>query len=313
MNKNWKKDILPYMPESIVGAINKLPTTVICSATEIRLRAGGYSSVSVGRENKVLFNGDKAIMLSPTEMSEMFAKVCDGAIFKHENNIPKGFITIQGGHRVGFCGRAVYTDGKITNIADISSIVFRISRQIINCSSEIISEIVSHDYIYSTLIVGEPCSGKTTILSDISRLISLLGYRVAVVDERNEIGAKYHCIIQKDIGNLTDVLSEYTKGDGMMTALRCLSPQVMICDEIGGLDDVNAMLESVNAGVPIIATTHAMNEQQLFERPQIERLIDHGVIDKIIFLCGRNSPGKIRKVIGINKYDKDNWSSDFID
>ncbi len=313
MNKNWKKDILPFMPESIAFAINKLPTSVVCSVMEIRLRVGGYSSVSLGRENKVLFDNNNPIILSSAEMNDVFTKVCDGAIFKHENNIPKGFITIKGGHRVGFCGRAVYTDGKISNIADISSIVFRVSRQIINCSSEIISEIVSDDYIYSTLIVGEPCSGKTTILSDLSRMISVLGYRVAVIDERNEIGAKYDCVVQKDIGNFSDVLSEYSKGDGMMTALRCLSPQVMICDEIGGLDDVNAMLEAVNAGVPIIATTHAVNEQQLFERPQIERLIDHGAIDKVVFLKGCNTPGKIRKVIGINKYDKNNWSSDSVD
>lgn len=313
MNRNWKTDILPYLPSEIVKAINKLPTSSACQLTEIRIRVGGYSSVTIGIENKILYYDEKPICVSYEQMNKVFSKLCDGAVFKHENSIPKGYITIKGGHRVGFCGRAIYTDGKITNITDISSVVFRISKQINNCSSQIINEIISDNYIYSTLIAGEPCSGKTTILSDIARMMSLLGYRCCVIDERNEISAMLESKPQKDIGCLTDVLSEYKKGDGMMIALRCMSPQVMICDEIGGMDDVNAMLEAVNAGVPIISSTHAINEEQLLERPQIERLIDHSAIDKIIFLEGSKTPGKIRKVITVNRYDQNSWNSDACD
>ena len=306
---NWKEEILPFIPDRAVTAINKLPTSVLCKITEIRLRSSGVCSITAGTENRILFYDNQPITLSPDEIKHAFSRLCDGAIFKYENCIPKGYITISGGHRVGFCGKAIYTNGTITNITDISSIVFRISKQIINCSDKLINEIVSDDYVYSTLIVGEPCSGKTTLLTDIARMLSILGFRSCVIDERNEISAMCASMPGKNVGNLTDVLSEYSKSDGLMTALRCLSPQVMICDEIGGSDDVNAILEAVNAGVPIIVSTHAISEQQLLERPQIERLIDHGAIDKIIILQGSKSPGKIRKVIKVNRYDENSWNS----
>ena len=130
------------------------------------------------------------------------------------------------------------------------------------------------------------------------------------MDERGEICSVYEGVPQKDIGSLTDVLNGYSKGDGMMTALRCLSPQLIICDEIGSRSDADAMLEAMNAGVPVIATAHASNEDDLLGRPQIERLVDYGAIDKIFFLQGNANPGVVRKVITVNRYDEDSWNSD---
>ena len=108
MNNNWKNELSSYLPETIITAINKLPTSVVCSVSEIRLRAGGYSSVTVKKENKPLFDNNKPIILYSSQIHEVFNKICDGAVFKHENSIPKGYITIKGGHRVGFCGRAIH-------------------------------------------------------------------------------------------------------------------------------------------------------------------------------------------------------------
>ena len=65
-----------------------------------------------------------------------------------------------------------------------------------------------------------------------------------------------------------------------------------------------------NAGVPVIATAHASNEDDLLGRPQIERLVDYGAIDKIFFLQGNSNPGVVRKVITVNRYDEDSWNSD---
>ena len=87
------------------------------------------------------------------------------------------------------------------------------------------------------------------------------------------------------------MLNGYSKGDGMMTALRCLSPQLIICDEIGSRSDADAMLEAMNAGVPVIATAHASNEDDLLGRPQIERLVDYGAIDKNILFTGKCKSG----------------------
>ena len=307
----WQSEIYPYLGQRISKYIEKLPTSTLCNISEIRLRANGAVSVTVGNKNTIVYNEkNEPLSLELSENSEIFTRLCNGTVYQFENQIKNGYITIQGGHRVGFCGTAIYEGDRLVTLKDITSITFRISRQIKNAAREIIGNIINDDKIYSALIVSEPCGGKTTILSDLARLVSNLGKRCAVVDERGEICSVYEGVPQKDIGSLTDVLNGYSKGDGMMTALRCLSPQLIICDEIGSRSDADAMLEAMNACVPVIATAHASNEDDLLGRPQIERLVDYGAIDKIFFLQGNANPGVVRKVITVNRYDEDSWNSD---
>ena len=97
----------------------------------------------------------------------------------------------------------------------------------------------------------------------------------------------------------------------MMVALRTLSPQVLVCDEIGTEEETEQMLEAMNAGVPILASAHAHDEEELFNRPQIKRLIDAGAISKIVLLKGARAPGRVRKVLTVNRYDdEDFWCGD---
>lgn len=310
----WKNEILTYFDDDLTECILKLPTSVLTSLNEIRLRCYGCVSVTVGNRNYIVKDkNNNDYTLLPEDLESIFVKLCNGTVCKYESQIRNGFITVNGGHRVGFCGTAIYDDDTLVSICDISSITFRISREVKNAAREIIGNLISDDKIYSALIVSEPCGGKTTILTDLARLMSNMGKRCAVVDERGEICSVHNAVPQKDVGKLTDVLNGYSKGDGMMRALRCLSPQVIICDEIGSQGDVDAMLEAMNAGVPVIATAHAVNEDELIDRPQIERLVDYGAIDKIVFLKGSSSPGTVRKVITVNKYDKNYWNSDFDD
>lgn len=309
----WKEDIFPYLSDEIIEAINILPTSVLQNISEIRLRSNGAVSVSLYNENRILHRFKKPLVLTSEQIDNIFNLLCDGTVYKFENQIKNGFITIKGGHRVGFCGTAIYDGEEILTISDISSIVFRISRQIKNSAREIIGNIYDGNKLYSTLIVSEPCGGKTTILTDLARLLSSLGVRCTVVDERSEICSVYKGKAQKDIGMLTDVLNEYKKGEGMSCALRCLSPQVIICDEIGAADDIDLIIETMNAGVPVIATAHASTEDELFDRPQIERLIDSGAIDKIIVLKGNSAPGVIKNIITVNQYEQSTWNSNLDD
>ncbi len=65
-------------------------------------------------------------------------------------------------------------DGKVKNISYINSLNFRISKQIEGASHHILQYIldIPNNSIYSTLIVGTPGSGKTTILKDLIKTIS---------------------------------------------------------------------------------------------------------------------------------------------
>lgn len=310
----WQADLFKYFNSDIIDSLTKLSVSVFNNINEIRFSSGGFVSVSVKSDNLILKNArGEPIKFTLDEMNKMCSKLFDGTMYKFENQIKNGYITITGGHRVGFCGTAVYNSDNIVTVKNITSMSFRISRQIKNAAREVIGNIMSDGIVCSALIVSEPCGGKTTILTDLARLISNSGKRCAVIDERGEICSVYNGVPHKDIGKLTYVFDGYSKRDGMMIALRSMSPQVIICDEIGSTHDVQAMLDAMNAGVPVIATAHASDEDELFSRPQIEKMINYGAIDKIIFLKGASAPGAVKKVLTVNEYDEDYWNSDDID
>ena len=136
---------------------------------EIRVRNNLPLILKLGEKEKVL-----EYKITTEDINYIFQKICENSIYTYQNQIANGFITIQGGNRVGIVGTAVIKDGQVTNFNYISSLNFRISRQIIGCSNLIMPEIidVASNSIYNTLIISPPGMGKTTLLKDIIRNIS---------------------------------------------------------------------------------------------------------------------------------------------
>ena len=127
----------------------------------------------------------------------------------------QGFITIQGGHRIGVAGRIVADRQGVRLMKFISFVNVRVAHQVRGCADGIM------EYLYArsgtgvrfrnTLIVSPPRSGKTTLLRDVIRQVSeggqdIPGMTVGVVDERSELGACYQGVPQNDLGPRTDVL-----------------------------------------------------------------------------------------------------------
>lgn len=178
--------------------------------------------------------------------------VCDNSIYSYQKEICEGYITIKGGHRIGVAGNSVIENGKVINIRYISSLNFRVAKQIIGCSNNMLHNIVNNEEnsIYNTLIVSPPGAGKTTLLRDIVRNISsgtnlLEGQTVGVVDERGEISAMYKGEIQNNLGPRTDVLLNIPKPIGMRMLIRSMSPQVIVADEIGSNEDIIAIKDAL--------------------------------------------------------------------
>ena len=299
-------ELYPYFKKEWCALIQKQPQELLKKATEIRFRAGKGCSISCGDGNYPV----EGLKITAADMQELLEKICRGAVYRFENQAENGYIPLPGGHRAGICGSFVRDENAVIRIRDLSSVNFRICRDVKGIAEELYSKLLCDGKFCSTLIVSEPSGGKTTLLTDLVRVLSKNGYRSAVVDERGEIGAVFQGIPQKDLGELTDVLDGYPKPYGMMVALRTLSPQVLVCDEIGSKEETERMLEAMNAGVPVLATAHARDEEELFSRPQIKKLTDAGAISKVVLLKGAKSPGKIRKVITVNRYDdEDFWCS----
>lgn len=225
---------------------------------EIRLRAG---------RSAVLTDicGNMEVCSPPFtggEIADVFNEICGYSLYSHQSEIAEGYVTLQGGHRVGICGTAVYKDGKIDFIKDISGLNIRIAHEIPGCAEKLYKQVFSEG-LTSLLIVGKPLSGKTTLLRDLARLLSVK-YRVCIIDSRNEISACCRGTPGFDIGLNTDVLCGFGKAEGIMTALRTLSPEIIICDEIG--DDGDVFRQCSYCGVKITASAHSGSLEELHRR-----------------------------------------------
>ncbi len=294
-----------------------LPVEIKARAQEIRLRAGRPVMLSlpdgpvfITQSGAPAFNLRAGLLIAEKgNIDEAFRLICDCSVHSHQREIRNGFITLRGGHRAGICGTAVTQDDEVSNIRDISSINLRIARDISGAADKTVSALYKNGQLSGALIFGPPGCGKTTVLRDLARQLSSGGHslrmlRVAVIDERGEIAATFQGQPQNDLGPCCDVLDGYPKGEGIMQAVRCLSPDVVICDEIGGEDDEKAVELSLNAGVTVIASAHAGSFSELAARPQTARLIACGAFKMAVGLSGREHPGEVAGVYGEEYFKK---------
>ena len=255
------------------------------SIAEIRLRAG-RPAVLVTVSGKSLRCSD---ILTRSDIEDCFLELCRHSVHSFSREIAEGYITLDGGHRAGFCGTAVMRNGELETLRDISSIDLRLAHEIKGCAQELYQAAFA-DGLHSLLIAGKPLSGKTTMLRDLTRLLGE-AHRVALIDSRSEIAAVYDGTPTLDVGLNTDVLNGYPRAEGMLTALRTLSPEVIICDEIG--NDHEAAEQCLNCGVKLIAAIHAGSAEELTRSPRTARLSE--MFERIAVISGKGQLSEIKK------------------
>ena len=271
---------------------------------EIRLRAGQPLAVTVAGQNRFvcddggLCDKEHAHRVTMEELRDTVNLVSSYSRYAFEDKIRQGFLTIQGGHRVGLAGRTILeqnvSGSTVKTIAPITFLNIRVARQVVGCAEGVLpllrrEERGTHPpQIYDTLLVSPPGGGKTTLLRDLIRLLSRQGVTVGVVDERSELGACYQGIPQNDLGPCTDVLDGCPKAEGLMMLVRSMSPQVVAVDEVGREADHGALEYAMHCGCRILATVHGSTWEEMRQRPLLGRWLEEKRFGRYVFLEKEN-------------------------
>ena len=273
LNQNQKRrDLYPsvldgFLPYRLIKELREFGQ--IKKIEEIRLRAAGRCSLTTERGNVFL-----RTELAAKELDDVLARMCGYSLYAHKETINSGYLTLEGGIRVGICGRAAISDGSIFGVYDISALNIRLPSPIRSLGEPVCRLIRGMCGSAGVLIYSPPGVGKTTLLRSVAYNMSSGAepWRVALIDTRGELGC-----FEELRGASMDVLSGYPKGVGIEIAARTMNPQLMVCDEIGGEGEAKAIASAQNCGVPLLASAHGDSIRGLLRRSEIYSLHMAGI------------------------------------
>lgn len=285
--------------------------------SEIRLRIErpailmeGNREVFLREDGAYTEHMEQAWHPSRQALQEIVSHLCQYSLYAYEDELRQGYITIEGGHRVGIVGQAVQESiGTIRTIKYISAINIRIAHQILGAANSVLPYIYKRGSMCNTLIVSPPGCGKTTLLRDMVRQISggnAYGpaRTVGVVDERSEIAGCYMGQPQNDLGPRSDVLDACPKALGMMILLRSMSPAVLAVDELGSSEEIQAVRMAASCGVSLLATIHGMDMQDVQGKPGMGALLSEGIFSCMLVLKrDRQGRCRVRQVLHRRQMD----------
>ena len=248
---------------------------------EIRMRIGQPLTVMIDGEEQILPLKERAHIVTKEEIKETIEYMSRYSLYAYENELRQGFLTLEGGHRVGVAGKVIVDRGKVKNIQYISSLNIRIAHEVIGCADELIPYITKNKKVCHTLIISPPRCGKTTLLRDLIR---------------SEIGGCYMGIVQNNLGMRTDVLDCCPKAEGMIMLIRSMSPQVVAVDEIGTAEDIHAIEYAMQCGCKLIASVHGMDMEEAARKPVLGEMIRRKMFERYIVLGNDGHPGKVKEI-----------------
>ena len=301
-----------YLCPDVRNIVEKLPDDFKLILEEIRLRVNKPLMVSGGQKDYFVdINGNlnltsiNSYYINKENIEKTLQFASDYSIYSVEDELKNGYITIRGGHRIGVVGKALMDDNGIRTLKNFSGLNIRISKEKLGIASKVLPYIINYKGEFlNTLLVSPPQCGKTTLLRDIIRMISVgvphmnfRGLKVGVVDERSELGACFQGVPQNDLGPRTDILDCCPKAEGMIMLIRSMSPQVIATDEIGRVEDSIAIEEAMMAGIKLITTVHGRSLENILSKNIVGKLVRDGVFERIVFLSNSNGVGTIDSIV----------------
>lgn len=293
--------VIRLLPSPLRRGLEGLPDETQRAVEEIRLRTaqpmtilGPWGEREVPKARSLITSGDLGTVLEIATQ---------GSAHTALDRVRQGYFTVEGGHRIGICGRAVMKEGEVYNLRNLSSLSLRIARQVYGSGREVLPQLYEGDALQNTLILSPAGMGKTTLLRDLMGSISdgdgVPPLRVGVADERGELAAMWEGVPQFKIGRRTDVLDGCPKSQGLLMLLRGMNPQVLVADEITAPEDITALEMATNCGVTLLATAHGYSIADLTTRPLYKKLWALGVFQRVVYITPSPLMGRTYQVCAV--------------
>lgn len=306
------EEVLSLFPEKSRDRWREVAKQAKC-LQEIRIRAGMPLGVLIENreyfldmQGNVVERPGAAARPAPEELEEILGHLCRYSVYAFADEIRQGFLTVQGGHRVGLAGQVILDgEGRIKNMKYIRYLNIRIAHQIRGAADALMPFLFEEGRVASTLLISPPGGGKTTMLRDLIRQVSDgtvygPGVNVSVVDERSEIAGSYLGVSQNDVGIRTDVLDGCPKVEGMMRLIRSMAPRVLAVDEVGSLADAQALQMAGGCGCKLLATIHGGSFEEVRQKSYMRYVMEQRLFERYVMLDRRQGACRI---VGI--YDRE--------
>ncbi len=302
------KEVIAILPAPIRHILSSLPAAVRENIEEIRLRQNLPLEIRYGQQvsyvtpsGQLTANSRNGWLFTDEVVGKLINQISQHSLYALEEELKRGYITIQGGHRIGIAGKVIMERGDVKGIRDITSFNIRIAREKKGVAQKILPSLLEGGKVLNTLIISPPQCGKTTLLRDLARMISYgnewaSSRKVAIVDERSELAGCLHGVPQRDVGPRTDVLDACPKAVGMMMMIRSMSPDVLVVDEIGRSEDSEAIWEAIHAGVTVICSAHGASLADMTRRSTIAKLISQQVFARYVVLDRSQGVGTVQGI-----------------
>ena len=271
------------------------------AVNEIRLRADKPVILNLGGEyfylgeNGATNKQNEALYTSKVMVEDVVFRASECSIYSVNEQIKRGFIITDDAVRIGLGGNIIEENGRIKTMTNFSSVNIRIPHLIKNCSLSAFSYIVKDKNIENTLVVSPVGAGKTTFLRDFVSQLSLrnIPLNVLLLDERGELDFLIN-------SNYCDKISFSSKKTGFENGIRSLAPDLIVTDEIGQEEDIEAIRFAVGCGCKILASCHCDSLENFSKKPEFQEILKEKIFKRFVLLSKRNGPGTLEGVFDEN-------------
>ena len=285
------------LPSWLARPLAELPIGTAERVHEVRLRVGCGVQLTLdgtlGLPTELEALGKRP--LTTMQMEEIFCTLCGGSVHTHQAEVAQGFVTLPDGCRAGLGGRFFLHPTQGVVLQELRSVNLRIARRKLIALPEELQQLLGRKF-GGLALVGEPDSGKTTLLRSAAHFLAAQNKTVCVIDERRELYPEMTDAYSPARAEPIDCIAGLPKGMAVQMALRTLSPQAILLDELGGMDEVQALEQGMFSGVDFVATLHAASWEEAFRRPQLRTLRENGALQAAVLLKGRTHPGQVAAV-----------------